>query len=99
MDPDLRRKERARGFILKILMQSYPNAMDESVVFFTLNDLGMEMSRDSFNFHLGYLIEKKMIREEKRSAGKIHIRMVAATSHGVDVMDGRIPDCGVDIDC
>lgn len=97
MDPNLRRKERTRGYILKMLMQEYPNVMDADVVYFTLNDLGFCMDRETFNFHLGYLLEKRLIREEKRTAGKaITIRMIAATSYGLDVMDGRVSECGVD---
>jgi hypothetical protein len=99
MDPQLRRKERARGYILKILLQSYPNATDAEVVYFTLNDLGFTMDKAAYDFHIGYLVEKGLVKEEKRTAGKrISLRMLSATSRGVDVMDGRCEECGVDIE-
>lgn len=84
-----------RRQILKILAPEYPKTIDCDILRRVLANWGHAMDADKLNAYLAYLVERGCIRvEEKKDFG---FTLVAITSVGLDVLDGRRPECGIEV--
>ncbi len=81
--------------ILKILAPEYPNPIDFDILRRVLANWGHAMDHGQLGGYLAYLTEKGCVRvEEKKDFG---FTLVAITSTGLDVLDGRKAECGIDV--
>jgi len=92
---EIQRHEVARGKLLKILVADYPNPIDSVLLRRLLDTFGMPVREEALLSYVAYLEERGYVRTETRRGSDI--RMVSATATGVDVVDGRVEDEGVDI--
>ena len=87
------RHNMVRRHILTVASKSYPRPVDFELMRQTLATLGYPLTTAELDFYVAYLAEKKCLKVDRREAYKL--TMITITAHGVDVMDGRIQDCGV----
>lgn len=92
---------RVRGYMLKLLAYEHPGALDSSLLYISLDNLGYPISEDEFASHLAYLEDKEKgyLRQEKRKGPGFDIVMVLITPKGLDLLDEYTPECdpGVDV--
>ncbi len=93
--------KRVRGYMLKLLAYEHPGALDSSLLYISLDNLGYPISEDEFASHLAYLEhkDKGYVQLEKRGEGDLEIVMVVITPKGLDLLDRYTPECdpGVDV--
>ncbi len=94
MEPE--RHNLAREQILKVLAPEYPKSVDAVILRRCLANFGHPMDAHRLSGYLAYLVEIGcVIVEEKKP---YDITLVRITSRGLDVLDGRVTECGVGID-
>jgi len=99
MDPKRERYRRIRGAILKLLACEHPGSLDLKVLHFSLDNLGYTITEEEMRSHLDYMEKKdpRLIKVEKRKAGKVQIEIATVTPDGLDVLDGFKEDVGIDV--
>lgn len=81
--------------VLKILAPEYPRTIDFDILRRVLANWGYALDAEKLRGYLAYLVEKGCVRvEEKKDFG---FTLVAITSVGLDVLDGRRPECGIEV--
>jgi repressor of nif and glnA expression len=83
-----------RRHILTIASKSYPRPVDFELLRATLGTLGYPITQSALEFYLRYLEEKGCVKLERREA--YDLVMVTITAKGIDVLDGRISECGIE---
>lgn len=87
--------EIARGKIVKILAPEHPHPIDSVMLRRLLDDFGISVTEDAMTSYIAYLEERGYVRTETRK--HTGIVMVFATAKGLDLIDGRIDDEGVEV--
>jgi len=95
MNYEVQKHEIARGKILKILAPVYPHPVDAVMLRRLLDDFGMAVSEETLLAYIAYLEERGYVRTSVRK--HTDIRMIEATALGLDVVDRRKEDEGVDV--
>jgi hypothetical protein len=88
------RHNMVRRHILTIAAKSYPLPIDSELLRATLATLGYPMDERALEFYVSYLAEKECLKIEKHSS--FRITLISITARGIDAMDGRMRDCGVE---
>jgi hypothetical protein len=83
-----------RRHILTIAAKSYPLPVDSELMRATLSTLGYPMDARALDFYVSYLVEKGCLKIEKHESFKL--TLITITAHGIDAMDGRMRDCGIE---
>lgn len=96
MDAKIEKYKRIRGAILKLLAHQHPWPIDSKVLYFLLDDLRLTITDDEFKSHCAYLLQKGYLKQEKRKTSGVEIEMLTITPQGLDVLDGLVPEHGVD---
>ncbi len=95
MTMDAERHNLVREQILKVLAPEYPKPVDAVILRRCLANFGHPMDVHKLTGYLAYLQERGcVVVEEKKSFA---ITLVRITSRGLDVIDGRIKDCGIGV--
>lgn len=95
MNIEAERHNRIRVLILKVLAPQHPNAVDAVLIRRLLADFGYPISEHSLKSYLAYLQERGCVTlAEKRDFG---ITMVSITAKGLDILDGRITEQGIEL--
>lgn len=81
--------------ILKILAPEYPKTIDFDILRRVLANWGYALDKDKLAGYLAYLTEKGCVRVEVKS--DFGFTLVSITSNGLDVLDGRRPECGIEV--
>jgi len=87
---------RIRVLILQILSRQHPQPIDAVLLRRVLDDFGYPISEGSLQSYLAYLSERGCVRLDEKK--KFDIVMVSATAKALDVLDGRIPEPGIELD-
>lgn len=96
MNIEAERHNRVRVLILKILAPQHPNKVDAVLIRRLLADFGVPISEHSLKSYLAYLEERGCVAvTEKRDFG---ITMVSITAKGLDILDGRVVEQGIELD-
>jgi DNA-binding transcriptional ArsR family regulator len=94
------KNKKTRGYILRILKLSYPQAVGTNILDVCLIDAGLGTTPGKLIGHLKYLEDKGYVRikdvELTQMAKSMHL--VELTSIGIDIIEGTIVDPGVNID-
>lgn len=88
------RHNMVRRHILTIAAKSYPLPVDSELLRATLATLGYPMDAHALEFYVSYLEEKGCLKIEKKESYRI--TLIAITARGIDAMDGRLRDCGIE---
>jgi hypothetical protein len=88
------RHNMVRRHILTIAAKSYPLPVDSELLRATLATLGYPMDEHALEFYVSYLAEKECLKIEKH--GSFRITLISITARGIDAMDGRLRDCGIE---
>ena len=95
MDMNAMRHNLIRRQILKILEPEYPKTIDAQVLRRVLDNFGHAMDLSKLRSYLAYLEERGCVKViEKKDFG---IVLVSITSTGLDVIDGRKDECGIEV--
>lgn len=91
------RHELARGQILKILAPEHPNPVDFTLLRRLLDTFGFTVRDETLISYCAYLQERGYLKMEvrKTSVGVLRFAMITAT--GLDLLDGRKDDDGVEV--
>jgi hypothetical protein len=89
-----KRHNMVRRHILTIAAKSYPRPIDSELLRATLATLGYPMDGHALEFYVSYLAEKECLKVEKKEA--FEITLITITARGIDAMDGRLRDCGIE---
>ena len=85
----------AREQILKILAPEYPKPVDAVILRRCLANFEHPMDANKLAGYLAYLVERGCVVVEEKP---YDITLVRITSTGLDVLDGRVDDCGIGLD-
>lgn len=88
------RHNMTRRHILTIAAKCYPRPVDAELLRATLATLGYPMRAETLEFYLAYLEEKQCLKIERKEA--YGIVLVTITARGIDAIDGRVKDCGIE---
>jgi hypothetical protein len=88
------RHNMVRRHILTIAAKSYPRPIDFELLRATMGTLGYPMTASALEFYLAYLVERNCLTVERKET--FNITMITITAHGIDAMDGRVKDCGIE---
>ncbi|MGA3114856.1 MAG: hypothetical protein ABSF90_10550 [Syntrophobacteraceae bacterium] len=83
-----------RRHILTVVAKSYPRPVDSELLRATLATLGYPMEAHALEFYVSYLQEKECLKVETKMA--YGITLITITARGIDAMDGRLRDCGIE---
>lgn len=89
------RHNAVRRQILKILAPEYPKTVDMAILQRVLATFGHAMDTEKLRAYLAYLEERECIRVVEKSG--FDFVMVSITSTGLDVLDGRKDECGIEV--
>lgn len=88
------KQKRIRFLILKITAPEHPMPLDAVIIRRCLMNHGYPIPMKDLESHLAYLAEKQMVKlEERRDYG---ITLASITAKGLDVVEGRTTDPGID---
>jgi hypothetical protein len=83
-----------RRHILTIAAKAYPRSVDSELLRATMATLGYPMDSHTLDFYLNYLAEKSCLTLDRKEG--FGITLVRITAYGIDAMDGRVKDCGIE---
>lgn len=90
------RHNRIRVLVLKILAPQHPNRVDAVLIRRLLADFGFPISEHSLKSYLAYLNERGCVAIEEKP--QYDITLVSITAKGLDILDGRIAEQGIELD-
>ncbi len=96
MNYEAEKHNRIRVMILKILAPTHPQMIDSVLLRRCLADFSYPLSDQSLRSYLAYLMERGCVRLEEKK--KFDITMAAITAKGLDLLDGRITEQGIELD-
>jgi hypothetical protein len=88
------RRRRVRLFMMKVLATEHPMPVDEVILRRCLANFGYPLDLREFASNAAYLAERGYVKREERK--RFGIAMIVITANGLEVLDGRIQDPGVD---
>lgn len=94
------KNKKTRGYILRILKLSYPQAVGTNILDVCLIDAGLGTTSGKLIGHLKYLEDKGYVRVKDVELSKVakSMHLVELTSAGIDILEGTIVDPGVNVD-
>lgn len=92
---EMAKHDRIRQLILRIAFKAFPNAIDSELLRATLSTLGYPMTANDLRIYLAYLADHQKALLELEEKEEFSILLVTLTAKGMDVMDGRIRECGI----
>jgi len=95
MNIEMEKHNMIRVLILKILCPEYPKAVDAVLLRRCLADFSYPQSEKSLKSYLAYLQELGCIKVDEKK--DYDITMVTITAKGLDILDGRIAEPGIEI--
>jgi len=96
MNIEAEKHNRIRVLILKILAPQHPNPTDAVLLRRCLADFGYPVAEHSLKSYLAYLAERGCVTiTEKKD---FDITMASITAKGLDLLDGRIIEPGIELD-
>ncbi len=96
MNIEAEKHNRIRVLILKILSPQYPHPVDAVLLRRCLADFGYPISEKSLVSYLAYLSERGAVKLDQKK--DFEIVMASATAKGLDILDGRISEQGIELD-
>lgn len=91
------KSKRVREVILELLQMEYPQFLDEKVLFYALDDLGLTLLKQDFDAQMQYLCEKGYVRREERGVKDLKVVLYGLTAFGMDVLEGTREDGGIGV--
>lgn len=83
-----------RGFILNMCKVNYPHGCSEQLITSTAGQNQFEASPGVIAGNIEYLEEKRYVRVDEIKNDRLGLKrkMVYITAHGIDLLEGNIPE-------